>query len=101
MGCIFIAIALALPRIMMVFAFLLTDWFGRGFETQVWPILGFVFMPYTTLAYLAAMLNNNHALSGGWRSLLSLLLLTLVIGVVVELHTVESDALENCESGSD
>ena len=69
MGCIFIAIALALPRIMMVFAFLLTDWFGRGFETQVWPILGFVFMPYTTLAYLVTMLNNNHTLSGGWLAL--------------------------------
>ena len=53
----------------MVFAFLLTDWFGRGFETQVWPILGFVFMPYTTLAYLGAMLNNNHTLSGGWLAL--------------------------------
>jgi hypothetical protein len=23
-------------------------------------------MPYTTLAYMAAMLNNNHNLSGGW-----------------------------------
>ena len=69
MGCIFAVIALALPRTLMVFAFLLTDWFGRGFETQVWPILGFVFMPYTTLAYLMAMLNNNHTLSGGWLAL--------------------------------
>ena len=69
MGCIFAVIALAVPRTLMVFVFLLTDWFGRGFETQVWPILGFVFMPYTTLAYLAAMLNNNHTLSGGWLAL--------------------------------
>jgi K+ transporter len=69
MGCIFAVIALAVPRTLMVFAFLLTDWFGRGFETQVWPILGFVFMPYTTLAYLMAMLNNNHTLSGGWLAL--------------------------------
>ena len=69
MGCIFAVIALAVPRTLMVFVFLLTDWFGRGFETQVWPILGFVFMPYTTLAYLVAMLNNNHTLSGGWLAL--------------------------------
>ncbi|WAC07385.1 MAG: hypothetical protein OS130_14340 [Thermodesulfobacteriota bacterium] len=26
-------------------------------------------MPYTTLAYLAAMLNSNHTLSGGWLAL--------------------------------
>ncbi len=78
MGCIFAIIALALPRTLMVFAFLLTDWFGRGFETHVWPILGFVFMPYTTLAYLAAMLNNNHTLSGGW-------LVLFIVAIVVDV----------------
>ena len=65
MGCIFAVLALAVPRVLMVLAFLLTDWFGRAFVTRLWPFLGFVFMPYTTLAYMAAMLNNNHTLSGG------------------------------------
>jgi len=62
----------------MVFIFLLTDWFPRAFQSQVWPILGFVFMPYTTLAYLAAMLNNNHTVSGGWLAL-------LIVGVIVDV----------------
>ena len=67
MGCIYAVLALAVPRVLIFFAFLLTDWFGRAFETRVWPLMGFVFMPYTTLAYLApAMLNNNHTLSGDW-----------------------------------
>ena len=78
MGCIFAVIALAVPRTLMVFAFLLTDWFGRSFETRLWPILGFVFMPYTTLAYLAAMLNNNHMLSGGW-------LMLFIVAIVVDV----------------
>ena len=69
MGCILAGVALVVPRVLMCFILLLTDWFSRGFDTRVWPILGFVFMPYTTLAYLAAMLNNNHALSGGWMAL--------------------------------
>ncbi len=69
MGCILAAIALAVPRILMFFILLLTPWFGLAFESRVWPILGFVFMPYTTLAYLATMLNNNHVLSGGWLAL--------------------------------
>jgi len=77
MGCIFAVVALAVPRVLMVFVFLLTDWFGRAFQTSVWPILGFVFMPYTTLAYLAAMLKNNHTLSGGW-------LVLLVVAIVVD-----------------
>jgi len=77
MGCIIAVIALAVPRILMFFILLLTDWFGSAFETRAWPILGFVFMPYTTLAYLAAMLNNNHALSGGWLAL-------FIVAVVVD-----------------
>lgn len=66
MGCILVIVALAVPRLLMFLAFLLTDWFGRAFETRLWPLMGFLFMPYTTLAYVAAMLNNNHALSNGW-----------------------------------
>ena len=77
MGCIFAVVALAVPRVVMFFAFLLTDWFGRSFETQWWPILGFVFMPYSTLAYLAAMLNNNHTLSGGWLAI-------FIVAIVVD-----------------
>ena len=77
-GCIFAVLALAVPRVLMFLAFLLTDWFGRAFETRVWPIMGFVFMPYTTLAYLAAMLNNNHTLSGGW---LALFMVAIVVDV--------------------
>lgn len=69
MGCIYIIIALAVPRVLMFIAFLMTDWFGRAFETRLWPVVGFVFMPYSTLAYMASMLNNHHALTGGWLAL--------------------------------
>ncbi len=69
MGCILAIIALAVPRVVMFAVFLLTDWFGRAFETRLWPVLGFMIMPYTTLAYLAAMLDNHHALTGGWLAL--------------------------------
>jgi hypothetical protein len=35
-------------------------------------------MPYTTLAYMAAMLNNHHNVNGGW-------LVLVVIAVFVDL----------------
>lgn len=78
MGCILGLIALAVPRVLMFIAFLTTDWFGRAFETRLWPLLGFVFLPYSTLAYMAAMLNNSHALTGGW-------LVLFVVAIVVDL----------------
>ena len=78
MGCLLVIIAMLLPRLLMFFIWLLTDWFGKSFDTVIWPVLGFVFLPYTTLAYLAAMLNNNHSVSGWWTVL-------LVVAVLVDL----------------
>jgi len=62
-------LGMALPRLTMAGIFLLTDWFGRAYETVVWPLLGFLFMPYTTLAYMAAMLHNDRSVSGWWLAL--------------------------------
>ena len=78
MGCLFVIVALAVPRVVMFVAFFTTDWFARAFENSVWPLLGFVFMPYATMAYMAAMLNNNHAVTGGW-------LVLLVFAIVVDV----------------
>ena len=72
MGCIIAIFALLLPRGLMFFIWLLTEWFDRAFATWYWPLLGFFFMPYTTLAYMAAMLNNNHSVSGMWLALIIL-----------------------------
>ena len=78
MRCLFALIALLTPRVLMCFVWLLTDWFGRAYQTVLWPVLGFLFMSYTTLAYMAAMLHNNHSVSGGW-------LVLLVVAIVVDL----------------
>lgn len=78
MGCLLAIVALAVPRVVLVVAFLTTDWFKRAFEVNLWPVLGILFMPYATLAYLAAMLNNNHALTGGWLAL-------FIVAVVVDV----------------
>ena len=72
MGCILTIVGLALPRVLMFFLWLLTNWFSQAFDSVFWPVVGFLFMPYTTLAYMAAMLNNDHTLSGWWIGLLIL-----------------------------
>ena len=77
MPCLIAIIALLVPRVLMVFIWLLTDWFGRAFETVIWPLLGFIFMPYTTLAYMAAILSRG-SVSGGW-------LILLIVAVVVDV----------------
>ncbi len=38
------------PRV-AIFATWLFGWFGPQFETALWPLLGFFFMPWTTFGY--------------------------------------------------
>ena len=66
MGCLLVTFSLFVPRLIMLGIFIFSDWFSLAYTSVLWPVLGFVFMPYTTLAYMAAMLNNNHQLTGGW-----------------------------------
>jgi hypothetical protein len=64
MGCLIPILALFLPRLTMVFIFALTGWIGRAFDGWFWPLLGFLFLPYTTLAMMGAYLNRGNV--GGW-----------------------------------
>lgn len=57
MGCLVIIVALMLPRLAMALIYFFTPWFEKVFTVWLWPVLGFFFAPYTTLAYMGAILN--------------------------------------------
>jgi len=78
MGCLLIVLAVVVPRVTMIFIFLLTGWFGTAFKSWVWPVLGFIFMPYTTLAYTAAVLNTGGSISPGW-------LVVIILAVLADI----------------
>lgn len=78
MPCVIAILAVLFPRFLMICIAIFTSWFGSAFQTWMWPLLGFLFLPYTTLAYMAAMLKNNHNVSGGW-------LVLVVVAVLVDL----------------
>jgi hypothetical protein len=58
MPCCLVVIALAAPRIALFLVWLMTDYLSRAYETLWVPILGFFFLPTTTLAYAWAI--NTH-----------------------------------------
>ena len=53
--CVLILIALIGPRLTLFVLWLFTDYLSRAFDSFVLPFLGFVFLPWTTLAYAVAM----------------------------------------------
>jgi hypothetical protein len=78
MPCLIPIFAVLFPRIVMIAIAIFTQWFPAAFNSWLWPILGFLFMPYTTLAYMAAMLNNDHSVDGLW-------LVLVIVAVLVDL----------------
>jgi hypothetical protein len=51
------------PRVVIFLTWLLSGYFNRAYETNFWPFLGFLFLPYTTLCY-AISVNSLGGLNG-------------------------------------
>jgi len=84
MPCLVGCIALAMPRFAIVLVVIFSDYIGRAYETFLWPFLGFLFMPLTTLAYAWAI----H--SGG--SVTGIQLVVVVLAVLMDLGLVGGSA---------
>jgi hypothetical protein len=81
-GCL----ALSAPRFAIVLVVLFSDYIGRAYETVLWPFIGFLFMPLTTLAYAWAI-NSRGSVEG-------VQLVVVVIAVLVDLGLVGGSASE-------
>ena len=73
MGCL----ALFFPRLAIVLVWLFSDYLGRAYETVAWPLLGFFFLPLTTLAYAWAI-NTKGTVTG-------IHLAVVVVAVLIDL----------------
>ena len=51
-ACFFAIFAAAAPRLALIFVWIFTPLVNLAFETILLPILGIVFLPYTTLFYV-------------------------------------------------
>ena len=64
MPCLLALIAVFFPRVILALLFLFTDYLGRAYETWYWPVIGFFFLPFTTLAYAFAINSNHRSVNG-------------------------------------
>ena len=51
MGCFVVVFALISPRLALFLVWVFTDFVSRAFDGFLLPLLGFFFLPWTTLAY--------------------------------------------------
>ena len=77
MGCILLILILAFPRVALILLFLFTNYLQRAYHDFLLPLLGFIFLPLTTLVY-AWLMNHHYPTSGGY-------LLALILAVILDV----------------
>jgi hypothetical protein len=78
MPCLLAALALIFPRVLIAVLWFFTDWFTSVFDSLLWPVLGFIFMPVTMLWY-SYVINNS---AGEWTTTN---IIIMVIAVVIDM----------------
>lgn len=76
MPCCLVIAVLMFPRIILVCLFLLSSYLERAYHAMIVPLIGFFFLPTTTLAY--AWLTNTH------RPLEGANVLILILAVLID-----------------
>ena len=79
MPCLFALIAVLSPRLAVLLLWLFTPWVDKAFAGFFLPLLGLIFLPWTTLAYVIAW--QPGGLNGNWDALL------IVLGVTMDIVT--------------
>jgi hypothetical protein len=78
MPCLLLLIVLAFPRVVLVLLFLFSHYLQRAYHDLLLPILGFLFLPLTTLAY-AWMVNAHRSLDYGVN------IIILIVAVLIDV----------------
>jgi hypothetical protein len=66
MGCLFLILMMLSPRLGIIFLWAFTDYVSRSFTTWIWPLLGLIFLPWTTLMYLLVAAPVGGITFWGW-----------------------------------
>lgn len=77
MACLLLILVVAFPRIALVLMFLFSNYLQRAYHNLIVPVIGFVFLPLTTLVY--AWMTNTHEPIAGVN------LIILIIAVVIDV----------------
>jgi hypothetical protein len=84
MPCFLLILGLAFPRLILALLFFFSTYLDRAYHGFLIPLLGFVFLPLTTLIY-AVILNGGHQIEG-------LYLVAIVICIIADLGLIGGGA---------
>ena len=86
-GCIFALAAASAPRLVLLFTWLFTPLVSRAFQSVfLIPLLGIVFLPFTTLMYVFAWIPGGVT-GWGW--------FFVIIGLLLDIGSYSGSAYGN------
>lgn len=77
MPCLVLILVLAFPRLVLLAMFFLSNYLERAYHGLLLPLVGFLFLPLTTIAY-AWMANTGQSMQG-------LNLILLIVAVIIDM----------------
>ena len=77
MACLFLILVALFPRVALVLLFFFTQFLERAYHGLLIPLLGFIFLPLTTIVY-AWLVNTGHPMAG-------INLIFLIVAVIIDL----------------
>lgn len=88
MGCFVVVLGLLTPRFVLAVMWLFSNYLNRAFESGWWPLLGFFFLPTTTIGY--AIAQNAFTTPGG--GLEAMGIIVIVLGVLIDFGLIGGGA---------
>src|SRR5688572_14034693 len=78
LACLFVGMAATFPRIGLLVIWAFTDWVDIAFDNWFWPLLGVIFLPFTTLLYVLVDVSTIGSINlGGW--------LLIILGALIDI----------------
>jgi hypothetical protein len=84
MCCVLALLAFLGPRLVLFLLFLFTNYLNRAFDSFLLPLLGFLFLPWTTIAWAIAQNEFTGANGIG--------LLVIVLGLLADIGVLGGGA---------
>lgn len=81
-ACLLALLGAVAPRLALIVMWLFTDMLGRAFDSWILPLLGFIFLPLTTVIY--AFVSPGGLGTFDW--------ILLVVGILIDLGSYGSGA---------
>jgi hypothetical protein len=87
MACLFALLAVTAPRLALLFMWLFTNLVTRAFDSFIWPVLGIIFLPFTTLTYVLVWSPVYGVTGWAW--------FWVILAFLVDLGAFSSSAYSN------